>query len=74
MVKRLTALLKLLMAKLLTQDLTYLPSALFGRREKHLERSFSFTGTLDRLTKWGREILVYIAITEPNKSFQTRSH
>jgi hypothetical protein len=43
--------LKLLMAKLLTQDLTCLPSALLGRREKHLE--CSFTSVLDRLTNWG---------------------
>ena len=48
MLKRATAILKLLMAKLLTQDLTCLPSALLGRREKHLE--WSVTTMLDRLT------------------------
>ena len=51
MLKRATAILKLLMAKLLTQDLTCLPSALLGRREKHLE--CSFTSVLDKLTNWG---------------------
>ena len=44
--KRATAILKLLMAKLLTQDWTCFPSALL--REKHLE--WSVTTMLDRLT------------------------
>ena len=46
--KRATAILKLLMAKLLTQDWTCFPSALLGKREKHLE--WSVTTMLDRLT------------------------
>ena len=48
MLKRATAILKLLMAKLITQDWTCFPSALLGRREKHLE--WSVTTMLDRLT------------------------
>jgi hypothetical protein len=48
LLKRATALLKLLMAKLITQDLTCFPSALLGRREKHLE--WSVITMLDRLT------------------------
>ena len=57
MLKRATAILKLLMAKLLTQDLTCLPSALLGRREKHLE--WSVTTMLDRLTyfNWGEGVV-----------------
>ena len=49
--------MKLLMAKLLTQDLTCLPSALLGRREKHLE--WSVTTMLDRLTNfnWGEGVV-----------------
>ena len=43
--------LKLLMAKLVTQDLTCLPSGLLGRKEKHLE--LSVTSMLDRLTNLG---------------------
>ena len=48
MLKRATAILKLLMAKLLTQDWTCFPSALLEKREKHLE--WSVTTMLDRLT------------------------
>jgi hypothetical protein len=50
LLKRATAILKLLMANLLTQDWTCFcfPSALLGKREKHLE--WSVTTMLDRLT------------------------
>ena len=51
MLKRITAILKLLMAKLLKQDLMCLPSALLDRREKHLE--CSVTSMQDRLTNLG---------------------
>jgi hypothetical protein len=51
LLKRTTDRLKLLMAKLLTQDLTCLPSALLGRREKHLE--WSVTRVADRITNRG---------------------
>ena len=40
--------MKLLMAKLITQDWTCFRSALLGKREKHLE--WSVTTMLDRLT------------------------
>ena len=48
MSKRATSILKLLRAKLLTHDLTCFPSAMLGKREKHLEGSL--TTMLDRLT------------------------
>ena len=52
LLKRLTAMLKLLMVKLTAHTRLYMISiSTVSRREKHLERSF--TSILDKLTKWG---------------------